>query len=167
MLIEAKKLIGLPVASMDTQAKIATIREILIDPENGRFLGFLVSSGGIFAKPTVLSTIDIRDWDPNGIVTESVDNLVPPEEIIRIKEVLDQKVLILGMKAKTESGKGLGIVENLLLDSETGSIAKYYLKDLLGNSRILTSDKVIKIDKQITFADDVGEIPTGAQGVAA
>ncbi|OGD57184.1 hypothetical protein A2V71_02065 [Candidatus Berkelbacteria bacterium RBG_13_40_8] len=167
MFIEAKKLMGMPVAAMDTQSKIGEIREIIVDPENGRLLGFLIKEGGIFSSNKVLSAVDIREWDPNGIVTESVENLVPPQEIIRINDILKQKIFLIGMPAKTESGKSLGNVEDLLIDADASCVAKYYLKDLLGNSRVLTADKVVKIDKQVTFADDVGEIPTGAQGVTA
>jgi len=167
MFIEAKKLIGLPVAAVDTQSKVGEIRQVLIDPENGHLMGFLVKEGGIFSSTKVLSDIDIADWDPNGLVTETIDNLVPPSEIVRINEILKKKIFLIGMPAKTESGKSLGSVEDLLIDTDTSSVAKYYLKDILGNSRVLSADKVIKIDKQITFADDVGEIPTGAAGVTA
>lgn len=168
MFIEAKKLIGLPVAALDAQSKIGEIREILVDPENGRLLGFLIQGGGIFAAKKVLSIVDVREWDPKAIVTESIENIVEPNEIVRIKEVLVKNIILMGMKAKTESGQSLGEVDDLLIDTETQSVVKYYLKDLLGKNRILTSDQVVKIetkglpfgDKNIVFADDVSE-PTG------
>ena len=164
MLIEAKKLIGLPVAALASESKIGDVREILIDPENGRLLGFLVATGGMFSAKKALSVTDIKDWDPNGLVTESRENLVSPSEIVRIKEVLEKKIILIGMKAKTESGKSLGEVEDLLVDSETQSVAKYYLRDLLGHTRILTPDKVIKIEKEIIFVDDISEVPGSAVG---
>ncbi len=167
MYIEAKKLIGMPVAATDTQSKVGEIRQIIVDPENGNLLGFLVSSGGIFSPKKVLSITDIRDWDPKGIVTESIDNLVSAEEIIRIKEILDKKINLLGMRAKTESGKGLGVVEDLLIDTDNQCVGKYYLKDLLGDARVFGSEKVQKIDTAIIFSDDVAEPPTGAAGVPA
>jgi uncharacterized protein YrrD len=167
MFIEAKKLIGLPVAAEDTQSKVGEIRQIIVDPENGNLLGFIVSRGGIFSPKKVLSISDIRDWDPAGLVTGSIDNIVNAEEIVRVKEVINKKIFLLGMSAKTESGKGLGVVEDLLIDTDGQCVAKYYLKDLLGNSRIFLSDKVAKIDKAIIFTDDVAEPPAGAAGVPA
>lgn len=171
MFIEAKKLIGLPVAAEESQSKIGQISQIVIDPENGRILGFLVKTGGsaswrIFAPTLALSIVDIKEWDPNGLVTESVDNLVNPNEIIRLKDVLDKNIDFLKMSAKTEAGKSLGQIEDLLIDTDTETIAKYYLKDLLGKSRVLPAEKIIKVDKQIIFADDVGE-PGGAVGATA
>lgn len=164
MFIEAKKLIGLPVAAMDTQSKIGKVRQILIDPENGRLLGFLVTAGEFFGPQKVLSVIDIKDWDPKGIVVSSIENLIGKSEIVRIKEILQNKIFILGMKAKTESGKSLGAVEDILLDTDTESVVKYYLKDLLGGARIFPAEKVIKIEKEIVFSDDTAEIPTDAAG---
>lgn len=166
MFIEAKKIIGLPVAAIDTETKIGEIAQIVIDPENGRILGFLIKTGGILSPTLALSIVDIKEWDPNGIVTESLDNLVNPDEIVRIKNVLDKKIDFLKMSAKTESGKGLGMVEDLLIDTDTEIVAKYYLKDILGKSRVLSSDQVIKIEnKTIIFHDDL--TPSNAAGATA
>ncbi len=167
MFIEAKKLLGTPVAAEDIQAKVGEIRQLIIDPNNGNLMGFLVRAGGIFAPKKVLSITDIRDWDPKAIITSSSDDLVPATEVIRIKEILDNKVNLLGMSAKTESGKGLGMIEDLLIDTDTQRVTKYYLKDLLGDARIFEAEKVQKIDKQIIFSDDVAEPPAGAAGVPA
>jgi len=167
MFLEAKKLIGLPLAAEDIQAKVGEIAQIVIDPENGRLLGFLVKTGGLFSPTLALSIVDVRAWDPNGLVTGSIENLVPSKEIIRLQNVLEKKIDFLKMSAKTESGKGLGIVENLLIDTDTETVTKYYLKDLLGKSRVLGADKVVRVDKQIIFTDDVGEPSVGAVSATA
>ncbi|MGA2666729.1 MAG: PRC-barrel domain-containing protein [Patescibacteria group bacterium] len=167
MFIEAKNLIGLPIAALDTQSKIAEIRKILVDPESGSVLGFLVSAGGIFSPKKVISSVDIRDWDRNGLVTESPNNLINPIDIVRIKEVLTQDFDLFGLKAKTESGKNLGSIENFLIETETNCVIKYYLKDLVLKARIYPAEKVVRIEKNaIIFMDDV-EIPSGVAGAAA
>lgn len=158
MMIEAIKLIGLPVAAEDILSKVGIIRRIIVNPENGQLMGFLVLTG-FFSPAKVLSVIDIKFWDKDAIITDSEENLVEPDEIVRIKAVLDQKIDIMGMNTETESGKSLGFVENFLIDTETGSVIKYYLKDMLGQSRIMPADKVIKIDKTIVFVDDEIELP--------
>lgn len=176
MIIEAKKLMDLPVAAMDTRAKIGEVGEILVAPENGKLLGFLINERGFSLAPRkALAIFDIKTWDPKGLVTESYDNLVDSDEIVRIKEVLDKKIILLGLKARTESGKNLGSIEDFLIDTETEMVVKYYLKDLLGKSRIFPADKVISIetkglpfgDKAVIFSDDVVEPPTSAQGAVA
>lgn len=164
MFIEAQKLIGLPVAAEDTNSKIGQIHQILIDPENGRVLGFEITPTGILPPTKVLSITDIVDWDPNGLVTHSIDNIVDKNEILRIKEIIDKNIYLIGKGCQTESGKNLGKAEDLLIDTETESVTKYYINDLFGQARVFTADKVVKIDKKIIFRDDVAEAPTGAAG---
>jgi uncharacterized protein YrrD len=168
MLIEAKKLIGLPIAALDVASKIAEIQKILVDPNSGNVLGFLVSAGGLFSPKKIVSAVDVREWDPNGLITDSVENLVDPKEIVRVKEVLDQKIDLFGMKAKTKKGKNLGNIEDFLIDTATTTVMKYYIKDLVLKSRVFPSDKVIKIEKgTVIFDDDLAEMPSDAAGVPA
>jgi len=164
MFIEATKIIGLSIASIEEKSKVGEILQLVIDPKNGSLLGFLVRSGGIFSQSKALSVVDIREWDPNGLVIGSVNHIVPVDEIVRLKEIVDQKLVILGLKAQTESGKNLGVIENLLIDTDTLTVAKYYIKNiLLGDERVFPSNRVIKIDKTVVFQDDATEIPTGVQ----
>ena len=167
MMIEAKNLINLPIASEEDQEKIGEIIDIVIEPENGRVLGFLVKEGGMFSTVKALSVVDIRDWDTNGIVTRTFENIVEPKEIIRLNELYEKNIILLNMKAKTESGKSLGKVENYLIDTETEMVVKYYLKDLLGNTRVLPNDKVKEITDEVIFLDEVSEPPIEAESAIA
>jgi len=152
MLIEATKLIGLPIAAEDTMSKVGAVSGIVVDPENGQLLGLIISNG-IFLPKKALSAFDIKFWDPAGIITLYENNLVAPTEIVRIQNVLERKIELLGMLARTESGKSLGHVEDFVIETETQSVVKYYLKDLL-KKRVMGSDKVVSIDKEIVFTDD-------------
>lgn len=167
MMIEATKLIGLPVAAIDTESKIGEVKEIVVYPETGKLLGFLVKTGRVFSRTLALSIVDIKEWDPNGLVTESMENLVPAAEIIRIRDVLEKYQSILKMKAKTESGKSLGVCENFLIDTETESVVKFYLKDILGKTRIFPHNALVKIDKALIFKDDTTKIPSGEAVITA
>lgn len=159
MMIEAKKLLGLPLAAEDSQSRIGTVKQIVIDPDDGRILGFLVSAG-LFSAAKALSSMDIKYWDQNGLVTECEENMIDVDEVVRIKAIVDKNINFLEMSAETETGKNLGQVEDLIIDTDTSSVVKYCLRDLLGKSRIFPSDKVIKIDKKIIFSNDEEEVPS-------
>jgi len=161
MIIEATKLIGLPVAAEDALSRVGAVKQIVIDPEDGQILGFLVATG-FFSPDQALSAMDIKYWDKNGLVTGYEENLVDVSEIVRMKAVVDKNINFLEMSAETASGKSLGQVEDLVIDTDTSSVVKYCLRDMLGKSRVLTSDKVVKIDKKIIFMDDEGEIPSSS-----
>lgn len=166
MNIEAIKLIDLPVASMDTLSKIGEVRQVVIDPQGGQVLGFLVQPAGFLQSIKALSIIDVSEWDPNGLVTENEENLVEPREIVRINDITSKKIFLLGMAAKTESGKNLGEIENLLIDTTMQIVVKYYIRDLFGKARIFPADKVVKIEKNtVIFSDDVADISGGVVDV--
>jgi uncharacterized protein YrrD len=161
MLIEAQKIIGLPIASLAEQAKIGEIKVVFVDLETAIVLGFGVRQG-YFSKRKVVSLLDVKEWDPNGMVINSEEDLVLPEEIIRIQQIISNNDYLIGKIAETESGKKLGQVINFLIETETGAVTKFYLEDLLGNARIFPKEKVVRIDKTIVFTDDEGEVKSGA-----
>ena len=165
MFIEAKKIIGLPIASIEEESKVGEVLQLVIEPQNGVLLGFLVRSGGFFSTAKALSVVDVREWDPKGLIIGSINHIVAIGEIVRLKEIVDQKIIILGLKARTESGKNLGLIVNLLIDTDTLTVAKYYVKNiLLGDERVFPSNLVVKIDnKTVVFQDDTSTIPTGVQ----
>lgn len=162
MQILASCLFNLPVASTESQSKIGQIYKIIFDPKNGSILGFLVKTS-FFQRPKVCSISDILSLDETAAVVENGDVLVEKEEIVRIDELLKQNIPILGQKAQTESGKNLGKVVDLLIDTATLMVTKFYLKDLW-QERIIPADKICKItSKAVVFQDDALE---GKEAVA-
>lgn len=166
MIIEAKELINLPIAGLEETAKIGEINKIIADISSPTILGFLVKPNYFLSQNKVLSIKDIIEWDKNGLVTGSTNNLVEKEEIIRINNILNTKFDLFGLKAKTEIGKNLGFVKNFLIDTETAGIIKFFIKDIITGDRIFSVDKVVSINsKAIIFSDDTTEIPTNIESV--
>ena len=164
MFLQGKKLLNLPVAAMATQSKVGTVRKILVDPQGGRLIGFLVQQG-FLAPGRVLSHHDVVSYDPQGLVVNDPTNLLPIDDIVRAKEVMDQRIYILGMRAYTESGKFLGRVTDFVLSTDIAMVVKYHVVGILG-LRILPAEKVVEISKKgVIFSDDVEEATV--RGVAA
>lgn len=159
MLIQASNLIKLPVAAIDAQSKIGEVARIIINPENGEVLGFLVTidEGWLGKKYKVLSANDVIAVEKTGIVTKNADNLVEPDEIVRAKKILDKKIYVIGQRAMTKSQKNLGRVEDLLLNSETLEVLKYYIHGIF-QEKIIPASKIAEITaKAVIFSDDVIE----------
>jgi len=156
MLLLSSQIINLPVGSLESQSKVGVIRSIVFDPQNGKVLAFLVQTGGLLSANRALSTIDVAEIDKQGLVIKSQEELVPIEEIIRLKDVLKRKIPILGQVAKTESGRGLGRISDVLIDCQTMAIVKYYLKGLFVGERILPAENVVEIKKEgVIFQEDI------------
>ncbi len=148
------QLINLPIGSTEEQAKIGSIKDIIVNPDNGEILGFKVTPEGFFAKDKILSKVDIIDCDNNGIVVKDADSLVELQEIITIKNIIKQNISLINSKAVTESKENLGKINDLLIETSDFYILKYYIKGLW-QDKILPGDKVVKIKKgEVIFAND-------------
>lgn len=158
MFITVSQTIGLPVAAMEEKARIGQVSQVVFDPKNLLLIALEIKRGKwIFAQKSYLATADILDFDKNGIVVADQEKLQPIGEIIRIQPILEQRAPIFGQKAITHSRKTLGKIFDLLLDTETYSISKFYISNII-QERILPADKVEKITSQaVIFSDEVIE----------
>jgi uncharacterized protein YrrD len=169
MLIQSSTILTLPVAATDSQSLIGHVKQIIIDPQNGELLGFIVKPAGIFAKDKILSRQDIIEIDRNGIVTKSEENLLEPDEVVRINKIINSNIKIIGQNAYTESKKNLGKINDLIIDTEKQIIDKYYVHSMF-EEKILPHYKVVKINERgVFFSDDVIEQTPAAEveGAAA
>lgn len=168
MLFQISNLLNRPVQALETRSRIGVISDVIVEPAKGQILGFWVKTG-VLEKDKVLSLKDVREIGADFVACKNESSLVGPDEIIRIKEILNQKIKALNADAKTQSGKLLGKVEDLLVDSISLQIVKYYIKGLcvtrklpfacLEPNRIIPANKVLKITPEaIIIKDEVGQM---------
>ena len=169
MLLQASTLLNLPVAANDTQSKIGKINKVIINPDNGELMGFIIKQNKFFAKDKILSSQDTIEIDRNGIVTPTEENLLEIDEIVRIKEIINQNIPIFGQNAITESKQNIGKINDFLIDTDMNTIVKFYIHGIF-HDKIFPANKVIRIDKNaVVFSDDVVEQTPSAEteGAAA
>jgi uncharacterized protein YrrD len=153
MLLQAKQLIGLPVGASDTQSREGTVKGLVFDADDGRVLGFLIKQG-IFGKPKALAFTDVTAIDHTVVVTRDPENVLPVDEIVRLKHAVDEKKPILGQKVTTESGINLGKIEDVVVNTTSGQITKLYVRHML-EDRVIGADKIVKITRdQVIVKDD-------------
>lgn len=154
MLLQASQIIGLPVGATNTQERAGTISNLVIDPDSGQLLGFVVKAG-FFSGEKVLSFHDVTGVDHTAVLVREREVILPPKEIAPVKRAIEDKRPLLGQKVITESGTRLGRVVDLVVNTETAMITKIYVSHLL-EERIIPLDKVIKVTKErIVVKDDV------------
>jgi len=156
-LILASEILNKKVYASDTESEVGRIAEIIVDPENGRVVAFSIAR--FLEKSKVVAETDVLEVKKDGVFVTSENAITAPSEIIRVKEIIDKGIKILKSKAVTESKKVLGKIEDFLIETETASVVKFYVRGgLLSPSLILPSEKVVRIEKgRIIFSDDVLE----------
>ena len=170
MFITSSKLHQLPIASLDDNKKIGQVSLVIFDPDDFSIAAIEVAIGSfIFKKMLYLSSKDVVDVDKNGLVVKNSEVLVEKNEIVRINKIIKDRTPIINQKAYTKNNKYLGKIFDLLIDTNSLTIDKFYISSFW-HERILPRNRVIKVTKYaVIFSDDVIEQTSAvkAEGAAA
>lgn len=154
MLLEARNILDLPIASIEEKEKIGIVKKIIVNKVDASILGFLISSGNfLFGKNYFVSADCVLDIDAHGLTIRNKESLTEPREIYRVKKILEERFEILGLSAVAKSKERLGKISNFVVDTRDIKIVKYYISGWLEN-KIIDHNKVYKItSREIIFKD--------------
>jgi len=139
------KILGTAVVYDDALRPITSIKDIVIDPENGKVIAFVVN----LSRKLVISPIDIESWH-DSIKVHSEEVIIGGDEILRVQEVMKRGIHIFGSMVVTKTGDYLGKVNDFSIDSNSLGLLKIYAaKDILGlikyDSRVISYKNIIEI----------------------
>ncbi|GAC1391166.1 MAG: hypothetical protein NVSMB46_02690 [Candidatus Saccharimonadales bacterium] len=158
MLHLSKSLINRPVLSLRTGAPVATTTEPIINPNNLKIEGFYCVDRFSKERPILLFQ-EIRDIIAQGIVVNDHDALSDPDELVRLKEIMDLKFELMGKQVVTVSKEKVGKVNDYAADSATLYIQKIYVgqslfKSLSGGQLSIDRNNIIEItNRKIVIQD--------------
>jgi sporulation protein YlmC with PRC-barrel domain len=171
MLQLSEALLNRPVMSLRTGQQVATADQPIINPNNLKIEGFYCTDR--FEKGTkVLLYQDIRDVIAQGFVVDDVDVLSEPEELVRLKKVMDIGFTLIGKPVITTSKHNVGKVSDFATEIETMYIQKLYVsrnvfKSLTTGSLGIDRSQINEItDKKIIINELTKHAPVGAGAVA-
>lgn len=133
--------------SLEDKAKVGTVSDIVIDPDDGSVLGLIIKKNFFDISQYAVSWQDIRDIDKNGLVIGSKESILPIDEIVRIGNLQKEKFNIIGLPTVTSDNSNLGDVYDYEIDFKIGVLSKIFCRALLGKKRIISQSKIIRIDK--------------------
>lgn len=160
-----------PVMSLRTGQPVATAMEPIINPNNLKIEGFYCTDR--FSKDElILLYQDIRDVIPQGFVVDDHDVLVAPDELVRLKDILEIGFTLIGKPVETVSKEHIGKVSDYATEMESMYIQKIYVsqnvfKSFTGGSLGIDRNQINEItDKKIIINELLKGVPAAA-GVAA
>lgn len=158
---------NVPVMSLRTGSPAATAIEPIINPKNLKIEGFYCED--IFDKTELILLFqDIRDILEAGFLVDDHEALVEPEELVRLKEVLEQRFSLLGKPIETVAKEKVGKVSDYAVETTTMYIQKIYasqslLKSLTGGSLSIDRSQIIDVtDKKVIINELLKAAPAGA-----
>lgn len=129
MLIAASRLIGTPILSMQATSQIANISDCIVDPASLKIIGFKLS-GPLVNKSAanILDASSIREYSRYGMVIDSIDELVEPDDVIKIANVLKLNFNLVGLKVETKKGSKLGKVSDYIVTNDNFTVQQIIVK---------------------------------------
>ena len=157
--------------SLRTGQQVATAHEPIINPNNLKIEGFYCSDR--FSKEElVLLYQDIRDVITQGFVVDDHDVLTSPNELVRLKDIMDIGFSLIGKPVVTVSKEKVGKVSDYATELETMFVQKIYvsqnlLKSLAGGNLGIDRSQINEItDKKIIINDLLKTAPNAAGVIA-
>ena len=151
-------LLGKPILSLRTGRTVAMTTRAIINPNNLKIEGFYCTDS-LNKKELILLYQDIRDIVAQGFIVDDHSVLTEPDELIRLKKIIDLHFDLMGMQVVTISKHHLGKINDFSTEVETMYVQKIYvtqgiMKSLTGGNlgidrtqiNEITSSKVIVLD---------------------
>ncbi len=159
MLRQASSIINLPIIALDVKERVGQVYDVIVDPQNGRILAFLINKNNILKKAKILAIKDIYNLEPDSVVIEKADLIAFLEEVVQAKQIFKDKIKIINNKVICESGTYLGRVEDFVFDSTNYISVKLYVKtgflqNLFKGELIIPWEKIHSITKDAIIVYD-------------
>lgn len=126
MLVYTSKLTGTPVLSMQAAGPIGYISRAIVDPDGLKIIAFVLN--GPSRSANLLPAQSIREYSELGMVIDSIDELVGPDDVIRLQKVLALNFDLLTLKVVTKKGSKLGKIIDYTVTSENFVVQQLIVK---------------------------------------
>lgn len=155
MLLLRDRLLDVPIMSLQTGTRVGAAMAHIIDPRRLTIVAFYCEGPLIDYSPAILHVSDIREFSSIGFIVDSADNVMPQDDLVRLKEILEFKFELIGKQVVESGGRKLGKVANYTVDSESFFIVKLHvqpglLRSFAQTELIIDRTQIVEInDKHI------------------
>lgn len=122
---------GMPILSLRVAGTVAYVQKPIVDPQKLQVKGFYVTDSK--TKQTLILLIDdVRDHISKGLVINDHDVLAEPDDLVRLKPLLEHGFNPISMPVEDTTGKKLGKVSEYAIEHTSFFIHRlHYKKGLL------------------------------------
>lgn len=152
MLITGSRLINAPVMGLQTGTELARIKNPIINPQDLAIIAYELEGPLLDQNPSLLRIADVREFSDIGVIVDSSDEFVSPEDIIKLNEIYLMSFQLIGMHVRDEKHHKLGKVDGYTL--ETGNFIIQQLNVKRPLFRSLNDTHLLVHRSQITAIND-------------
>jgi len=157
---KSQEIIGLPVFSVMDGKKIGQVKDLVLNPEEGKLDFILVSNGSWYSGARVLPYKAVMGIGLHAVTTESDSLMTNISETANAHSLLQRNIEIKGNKVLTNRGNLIGIVIEYEVDETNGKVTRLEYRTAQDESVV----EVIDADQVLTYGLDVIVIKEEAAG---
>lgn len=128
MLVLRDRLLHTPLLSLQTGAAVGSTASAIIDPKNLQIVAFYCEGETIDFSPAVIHTVDIREFSDIGMIINSASDIMPPDDLVRLQEIIDRNFTLEGTPVIDEHQHKMGKVIGYTVDLDNYYIAKLHVR---------------------------------------
>lgn len=158
-MLKGRELLSLPVVTLKDRIQIGEVKDLIYDHTKNQVIGYLIEPGGWLRDGKGFLHIDLVRRDEDCLIINDESVVRKLSTIPELKEIKESQNDLRGLRVEQENGHILGVIQDLVVDGETGEILGYevsdgFIQDLL-DGRVTISIRNISIDenKVITSQD--------------
>lgn len=148
-----------PILSLHAGSSIGNLGDPIILPTMLQIAGFFVESKSLNKKTQhVLQANAIRELSPRGIVINSIDDISPASDLLRMQEIIDMNFDLLACQVRTQSGTKIGSVTNFIMDGflmiRQLVVKQTFLKSFSEGALYIPRSAILEIKGNIIIVED-------------
>jgi uncharacterized protein YrrD/ElaB/YqjD/DUF883 family membrane-anchored ribosome-binding protein len=178
-LIQATKIIGLKVITLDGGKEIDTVKDVIYDPEENRVKALLIDKQGWFKDAKIISVEKIESIGKDAVIVENEEVIEKARENSdRVANIAHDGNYLTKTKIITVDGDDLGSVTDLYFSLPDGNVHEFevsggLISDLKSGRNKISITDIVTIGEDSTIVKSFAEVKIddqnktqGAQGVA-
>jgi uncharacterized protein YrrD len=152
MLLTGSQLIDMPIMGLQTGKELARTSVAIVNPHDLSVIGYRVAGQHLDHDPSYVRTADIREMGSLGMIIDSSDEFVEPEDIITKKDIYELQYELEGKQVIDDHKKKIGKVIDYVIDIDSFIIQQLVVKRPLLKS--FNDDELLVHRGQIVEVND-------------
>lgn len=128
MLLLGSRLLHSPVMGLQTSSELARTSRSIIDPRTLTIVAYELDGPLLDSPIALLRIADIREISDIGMIVDSSDEFVAPDDIIKLQQVYEYDFDLVGLAVIDERKRKLGKVTDYTIDSASFVIEQLTVK---------------------------------------
>lgn len=164
MILLGSNLVNAPVMGIQTGGELAQLSHPIIDPARLVVVAYELSGQLLDRSPLLLSTLDIREISDIGVIVDSSDEFITPDDVIKIHEIYEQKFHLLGMSVTNEKRQKLGKVIDFTIDTggfviQQITVKRPLFRSLNDTELLIHRSQIIEINNEAIVVHSEAKAP--------